>query len=50
MQLLAEGLDGFFPKIPVRIIDWQKAAAATSVLKKFSVISGGPGTEKPTRS
>ncbi|UCD82189.1 MAG: AAA family ATPase, partial [Desulfobacterales bacterium] len=27
-------------------INWQKIAAATTVLKKFSVITGGPGTGK----
>ncbi|MDX1673030.1 MAG: exodeoxyribonuclease V subunit alpha [Balneolaceae bacterium] len=29
-----------------REIDWQKVAALTSVLNRFSVISGGPGTGK----
>ncbi|OOH89887.1 exodeoxyribonuclease V subunit alpha [Pasteurellaceae bacterium 15-036681] len=29
-------------------IDWQKVAAATALNKKFSIISGGPGTGKTT--
>ncbi|MBN1675256.1 MAG: exodeoxyribonuclease V subunit alpha [Kiritimatiellae bacterium] len=41
---LSEGLDRLFPARPG--IDWQRAAAVMSVLKRFSVISGGPGTGK----
>jgi exodeoxyribonuclease V alpha subunit len=46
LNLLAEGLDRLFQKSQDHNPDWQKVAAATSVLKKFSVISGGPGTGK----
>jgi len=46
INLLAEGLDRLFQKNQDHDPDWQKVAAATSVLKKFSVISGGPGTGK----
>ena len=46
LNLLAEGLDRLFQKNQDLDTDWQKVAAATSVLKKFSVISGGPGTGK----
>ena len=46
INLLAEGLDRLFQKTQDHDPDWQKVAAATSVLKKFSVISGGPGTGK----
>ena len=46
INLLAESLDRLFQKNQNPDPDWQKVAAATSVLKKFSVISGGPGTGK----
>ena len=46
INLLAEGLDRLFQKNQDHDPDWQKVAAATAVLKKFSVISGGPGTGK----
>ncbi|HPD61538.1 MAG TPA: exodeoxyribonuclease V subunit alpha [Thermodesulfobacteriota bacterium] len=46
LNLLAEGLDRLFQKNHDLDTDWQKVAAATSMLKKFSVISGGPGTGK----
>ena len=46
LHLLAEGLERLFQKTEENDTDWQKVAAATSVLKKFSVISGGPGTGK----
>jgi len=35
-----------FPKSSNSGIDWQKVAAAVAVVKKFCVISGGPGTGK----
>lgn len=47
-NLLSGGLARLFPLKQNQEIDWQKVAAATSVLKKFSVISGGPGTGKTT--
>ena len=34
--------------IPTKEIDWQKVAAAASLLNHFTVISGGPGTGKTT--
>lgn len=43
---LKEGLNRLFPNNEGGETDWQKVAAYTSVLKKFSVISGGPGTGK----
>jgi len=46
INLLTEGLDRLFPKNQDSDTDWQKVAVANSVLKKFSVISGGPGTGK----
>jgi len=53
MTLLKEGLDRLFgPDCiassvgPPEDIDWQKVAAFTSVIKRFCVISGGPGTGK----
>ena len=47
-NILSEGLARLFPLKQNQEIDWQRVAAATSVLKKFSVISGGPGTGKTT--
>ena len=41
---LKEGLDRLFP--PEVGIDWQRVAACIAVLKRFTVISGGPGTGK----
>lgn len=41
-------LDRLFDKTPGREIDWQKMAAFTALVKKFCVISGGPGTGKTT--
>lgn len=43
---LKADLDGLFPKATDGQIGWQKVAAATAVLRRFSVISGGPGTGK----
>jgi exodeoxyribonuclease V alpha subunit len=44
-KLLAEGLKRFFP-VHGEAIDWQCVAATLAVLKRFTVISGGPGTGK----
>lgn len=44
-RLLAEGLDRLFPREPGHE---QRRAAAASVLQRFTVISGGPGTGKTT--
>jgi exodeoxyribonuclease V alpha subunit len=49
---LRDGLTRLFPKPHPSIkeddadCDWQKIAAATAVLKRFCVITGGPGTGK----
>ncbi len=43
---LKRHLDTFFPETGEPGIDWQKLAAAVAVLKRFCVISGGPGTGK----
>ncbi len=46
--ILKNGLNRLFPDSGNNEIDWQKIAACISLLKKFSVISGGPGTGKTT--
>jgi exodeoxyribonuclease V alpha subunit len=43
---LKRHLDTFFPDTGKPGIDWQKLAAGVAVLKRFCVISGGPGTGK----
>ncbi len=43
---LTQGLEELFPGEDSGQIDWQKIAAAIAVLKRFSVITGGPGTGK----
>ena len=45
-EKLKRHLDAFFPETGKPGIDWQKTAAAVAVLKRFCVISGGPGTGK----
>ena len=44
--LLQKGLERFFPGGRSKETDWQKVAAFTSLIKRFCVISGGPGTGK----
>ena len=44
---LRQGLDRLFP-VSDQQPDWQRVAAAASVLNRFCVISGGPGTGKTT--
>jgi exodeoxyribonuclease V alpha subunit len=46
--LLREGLDRFFPGGPPDggAVDWQRIAAQLAVLRRFCVVSGGPGTGK----
>ena len=46
--LLKEGLERLFGTGKTEEPDWQKVAAFTSVVKRFCVISGGPGTGKTT--
>lgn len=43
---LKRHLETFFPETGKPGINWQKVAAAVAVLKRFCVISGGPGTGK----
>jgi exodeoxyribonuclease V alpha subunit len=43
---LRQGLAHLFPDGPGGEINWQKIAAAIAALKRFSVITGGPGTGK----
>jgi exodeoxyribonuclease V alpha subunit len=45
---LRAGLDRLFPPAGDAEVDWQRIAAAVAVLKRFCVISGGPGTGKTT--
>ncbi|MBG7602791.1 MAG: exodeoxyribonuclease V subunit alpha [Gammaproteobacteria bacterium] len=44
-ELLAQGLQRMFSNDHGET-DWQRVAAAVAVLRRFSVISGGPGTGK----
>jgi exodeoxyribonuclease V alpha subunit len=44
---LRAGLDRLFP-VPAGGPDWQRIAAAAAVLRRLTVISGGPGTGKTT--
>lgn len=45
---LGASLNRLFPDSGTGETDWQKIAACISLLKKISVISGGPGTGKTT--
>ena len=48
-SLLAAGLERLFgPPPPGETLDRQRLAAATAVLRRLAVISGGPGTGKTT--
>lgn len=46
-ELLRAGLDRYFPS-QVQTVDWQRIAATAAVSRRFTVISGGPGTGKTT--
>jgi exodeoxyribonuclease V alpha subunit len=48
LPLLKDGLKRLFPRSVEKTVDRQKLAALVSVLKRFCVISGGPGTGKST--
>ncbi|MBU2498819.1 MAG: exodeoxyribonuclease V subunit alpha [Proteobacteria bacterium] len=48
MPLLKQGLSRIFAPSDSEEVDWQKVAACTALLRKFTVISGGPGTGKTT--
>ena len=43
---LTRSLQTLFPTREPRQIDWQKVAATVAALKRFSVITGGPGSGK----
>jgi len=45
-ELLKDGLKRLFPNSRPGEIDWQEVAAFACTLKRFCVISGGPGTGK----
>ncbi|MES9881681.1 MAG: exodeoxyribonuclease V subunit alpha [Sedimenticola sp.] len=45
-EVLINGLALLFPDTNNGQTDWQKVAAATAVLQRLTVISGGPGTGK----
>lgn len=47
-EMIKKSLDQFFPAPSDSEVDWQRIAAFTSFVKKFCVISGGPGTGKTT--
>jgi exodeoxyribonuclease V alpha subunit len=46
MERLCADLNRLFTHNALQQADWQKAAAAVAVLRRFCVISGGPGTGK----
>ena len=48
LALLKEKIIRLFPPDKAEAIDWQMVAAITAVMKRFCVISGGPGTGKTT--
>lgn len=41
-------LDRLFPPAQSAVLDWQKIACAVALLRRFSIITGGPGTGKTT--
>jgi exodeoxyribonuclease V alpha subunit len=47
-RMLKEGLTRPFSTDKLVEIDWQKVAVFTALIKRFCVISGGPGTGKTT--
>ena len=47
-DILPKLLDDLFPKQSNNLINWQKVAAATACINKFTLITGGPGTGKTT--
>lgn len=48
ITVLKEDLERLFPTDQAEEIDWQRVAAFTAFMKRFCVISGGPGTGKTT--
>ncbi|HYR02304.1 MAG TPA: exodeoxyribonuclease V subunit alpha [Syntrophobacteria bacterium] len=47
-ESIGEGLARLFPEEEPDGVNWQKVAAFTALTRRFSVISGGPGTGKTT--
>ncbi|TKJ29026.1 hypothetical protein CEE39_09545 [bacterium (candidate division B38) B3_B38] len=48
ISIMREGLERLFPTNEPETLDWQKVATATAAMKRFCVVSGGPGTGKTT--
>jgi len=48
MDLLKKGVKQLFPTTLQAEPDWQRVATINAVLKRFCIISGGPGTGKTT--
>ncbi|MCP3852267.1 MAG: exodeoxyribonuclease V subunit alpha [Gammaproteobacteria bacterium] len=49
MEQARDIIDGLFPKTkinPSDELDWQKIAVANALIKRFTIIAGGPGTGK----
>lgn len=45
---LKQGLTQLFTADPAQSVDWQQVAVAVALRRRFSIISGGPGTGKTT--
>ena len=45
---LKQGLAQLFTPDPAQPVDWQQVAVAVALRRRFSIISGGPGTGKTT--
>ncbi|WP_271270550.1 exodeoxyribonuclease V subunit alpha [Aliamphritea hakodatensis] len=45
---LKQGLAQLFTADPAQPVDWQQVAVAVALRRRFSIISGGPGTGKTT--
>ncbi len=46
LSVLADGLNRLFPEDENNSFQWQKVAAVMAAMKRFCVITGGPGTGK----
>ncbi len=49
MEQARDIIDGLFPKTKINSsdeLDWQKIAVANALIKRFTIIAGGPGTGK----
>jgi len=46
ISILSKGLNRLFPENENDSFDWQKVAAVMAAMKRFCVITGGPGTGK----